>query len=169
MIRTAMLSLLVLIPWGAMVAESVAQLPRGPQAATSVRRPIDRYVTRFQVQRDLAYQRVTEWVPVRRVKKSWNPFSSSQSIEVVSVPVVKWVPRWKEGVLPITERQLVGSLAASETPPTSRPAASPDHTLEMAQLRPPEWHPQRPAVSSGLGGIQRFDDDYPRQPSKVLR
>ena len=147
----------------------------------------DLYVTRFEKQNRLVYEPKVEMVEKLQPKSSWIPFRTSREFERKLVPVVTWVPRWKNEVSPVTdrivsrvtERSTRPNISETESGNTYRPwsATRYEKTHRVAQRDemqldgviatgriPTRTIPARPVdiESAVYGGIQKLSEDVPR-------
>ncbi len=83
-------------------AGSCAVLAQNPMARSSVDQ--DRYVSRFEERTRLSYEPQMRFVEQTVSKGSWLPFRKSSKLEKIRVPVVTWVPRLSNEVVPVTDR-----------------------------------------------------------------
>ncbi len=112
----------------------------------------DRYVTRFQTRRQLVYEPRTVFVAMPLSRSGWNPFLKPR-IEYKSIPVVRWIPRWKEESLPITVRQMAT---------TTRVVQGNRHWISLPPgIRRDVSSPRRLSAPR-IGGIAKLDDELPR-------
>ena len=113
-----------------------------------------RYVTRFQRRRRLIYEPQTTMVQTAYLRNDWNPWRKRE-LAYVSVPVVRWMPRWQEESWPVTERQVVPMRRLVQVP--TQPRADQLAGDQGRQARVVDGARQLP-----IGGITRLDDDLPR-------
>lgn len=124
----------------------------------------DRYVTRFEKRAQLAYTPRIEMVRKRFAQRSWIPFRSLPTgVTYKLVPVVSWVPKWTEEMTPVTER-----LAANNSHRTDLQSEERSSGWKPIDRRPTPNPAIRPIVDSSdvIGGVQRFESDFPRIGSR---
>lgn len=119
----------------------------------------NRYVTRFQHRRRLVYEPQTTLVQTSYPRHGWNPWRRRE-LTHVSVPVVRWVPRWLVESMPVTERQVVSTRRLMQVP--ARPRADQIAGDQGRRTRLVDGTRQL-----RIGGITRLDDDLPRVGSAL--
>ena len=130
-------------------AGSCAVLAQNPMAQNPMARSSvdqDRYVSRFEERTRLSYEPQMRFVEQTVSKGSWLPFRKSSKLEKIRVPVVTWVPRLSNEVVPVTDRiarnpqpttqwQSRPSRQAMSTGPTPRSQPGPQ-TAPLRQRQP---------------------------------